>query len=477
MLRRTLLAAGFAALALPAAASAATISTTAGEAVYQAAPGDLVEMQVYAGWDDELFSSAVFFLPTNMTATDPTTSDASCKSRPAGASSCALTLARTRTRIQLAERDDFVGVTGATDTVEVHMGAGNDRQWTTGSKVEAFGDAGDDSLQGGPGFDKLDGGAGNDILDPSSFGDIVTGGPGFDTVRESAAGVVVTLDDVANDGVPGQGQNIKSDVEKVAAGSGDDELEGNALANTLSGGDGTDTLTGNGGADTLLGDAGADTINARDGGADNVDCGPGADVALIDPVDTVTSCETVTLPDDDADGVTAPQDCDDQNPAIHPGAVDVPGDGVAQDCTDADTPGPPPPPPPPPGDDSHPVVVPSGPGKIGARIVGRWGLARRYTTVFELTVKDVPADGRVVVLCRGGGCPTARRTVSLKGGSAKLAKLFKGRRLKPGAVVEIRVTAPGKIGKVVRYTVRAKRKLPTSATLCLAPGAGTPGAC
>jgi hypothetical protein len=334
-------------------------------------------------------------------------------------------------------------VTGATDTVEVHMGAGNDRQWTTGSKVEAFGDAGDDSLQGGPGFDKLDGGAGNDLLAPSSFGDIVTGGTGFDTARESAAGVVVTLDDVANDGVPGQGQNVKSDVEKVEAGAGDDELEGNALANTLSGGDGGDTLTGNGGADTLLGDAGADTINARDGGADNVDCGPGADVAVVDPMDTVTSCETVTLPDDDAD-----------------------------------TPGPPlPPPPPPPGDHGGPVVVPSGPGKLGARIVGRWGLARRYTTVFDLTVKDVPADGRVVVLCRGGGCPMARRAVSLKGGSARLAKLFKGRRLKPGTVVEIRITAPGKIGKVVRYSVRAKRKLPTSATLCLPAGASTPGAC
>jgi hypothetical protein len=470
MLRRTLLAAGVAALALPAAASAATITNSPTETVYQAAAGDLVEMQVYAAWDDELFNSAVFFLPVNATATDPTTGDASCKARPSGASSCVL---RNRTRIQLAERDDFVGVTGASDTVEIHMGAGNDRQWTTGSKVEAYGDDGDDSLQGGPGFDKLDGGAGNDVLDPSSFGDIVTGGPGFDTARESAAGVVVTLDDVANDGVPGQGQNIKSDVEKVAAGSGDDELEGNALTNTLSGGDGADTLTGNGGADVLLGDAGADTINARDGVADDVNCGPGADTAVVDPADTVTSCETVNLPDADADGVPAPQDCDDQNAAIHPGATDVPGDGVDQDCSGADTPGATPSP----ARGGGTGAVPGGPRGVAARIAGRWGLARRYTTVIELTVKDIPADGRVVILCSGKGCGFDRRTVAPKGGAAKLAKLFRGRKLKRGAVVEIRVTAPGMTGKVVRYAVRTGRKLPASATLCLPSGASKPGAC
>jgi hypothetical protein len=122
-------------------------------------------------------------------------------------------------------------------------------------------------------------------------------------------------------------------------------------------------------------------------------------------------------------------------------------------------------------------VVPSGPGRVAARIVGRWGLARRSTTVIELTVKDIPADGRVAVLCSGKGCGFDRRTVSPRGGAAKLAKLFDGRRLKRGTVVEIRVTAPGMTGKVVRYTVRDRRKLPASATLCLPSGAGRPGAC
>ncbi|MCA9537952.1 MAG: sulfatase-like hydrolase/transferase [Myxococcales bacterium] len=54
--------------------------------------------------------------------------------------------------------------------------------------------------------------------------------------------------------------------------------------------------------------------------------------------------------DTDADGfarVLGGGDCDDENPAIHPGAVDVPGDGVDQDCDGADLTLPPPPPPPP----------------------------------------------------------------------------------------------------------------------------------
>ena len=47
--------------------------------------------------------------------------------------------------------------------------------------------------------------------------------------------------------------------------------------------------------------------------------------------------------------------------------------------------------------------------------------------------------------------------------------MFKGARLKLVARIEIRVTAPGSVGKVVRYTIR-KRKLPGVKVLCLPPG-------
>jgi hypothetical protein len=57
-----------------------------------------------------------------------------------------------------------------------------------------------------------------------------------------------------------------------------------------------------------------------------------------------------------------------------------------------------------------------------------------------------------------------------------LAPLFKHRALRAGAVIEVRITAPGLIGKVVRYAI-AKGRLPASTLLCLAPGAAKPARC
>jgi hypothetical protein len=41
----------------------------------------------------------------------------------------------------------------------------------------------------------------------------------------------------------------------------------------------------------------------------------------------------------------------------------------------------------------------------------------------------------------------------------------------------VRITAPGMVGKVVRYTIRARRKLPRTVPLCLPLGAPRPAAC
>ena len=69
-----------------------------------------------------------------------------------------------------------------------------------------------------------------------------------------------------------------------------------ALAATVDGGDGDDQITGGTGDDTLLGGAGADTIDARDGIAESVDCGAGADLVQADEGDAVLNCETVDRP-------------------------------------------------------------------------------------------------------------------------------------------------------------------------------------
>lgn len=44
----------------------------------------------------------------------------------------------------------------------------------------------------------------------------------------------------------------------------------------------------------------------------------------------------VTPPDEDMDGVSAALDCDDHNATVHPGATDLCGDGVDQDCAGGD---------------------------------------------------------------------------------------------------------------------------------------------
>jgi hypothetical protein len=83
----------------------------------------------------------------------------------------------------------------------------------------------------------------------------------------------------------------------------------------------------------------------------------------------------------------------------------------------------------------------------------------------------------VSMRCKGKGCPFERKSARAKNGVAKLGKHFKGAKLKPGTTLEVRVTAPGMVGKVVRYTFRSKRKLPSSTRRCLPPGASEPSRC
>jgi Tol biopolymer transport system component len=72
---------------------------------------------------------------------------------------------------------------------------------------------------------------------------------------------------------------------------GNDTLLGGAGDDRLEGGPGNDVLTGGPGSDVLRGGRGSDTIYAADGQRDVIDCGPGADRAIVDAFDIVKNCE------------------------------------------------------------------------------------------------------------------------------------------------------------------------------------------
>jgi Ca2+-binding RTX toxin-like protein len=160
--------------------------------------------------------------------------------------------------------DTLIGGTGAD---ELHGGLGND---------SLQGDAGNDSLYGGDGNDTLDGSAGNDALNggtKNAFGgpdgaDVFRGGSGIDAVdysRRTDSLVIRMNDSIANDGAPGEGDLISSDIENVFSGSGNDLIIGSSANNVLSGGDGNDTIYGGAGLDQIIAGRGADSIYAGDG--------------------------------------------------------------------------------------------------------------------------------------------------------------------------------------------------------------------
>ncbi|MES2944575.1 MAG: hypothetical protein V4772_17030 [Pseudomonadota bacterium] len=169
-----------------------------------------------------------------------------------------------------------------------------------GNDTLAGGD-GDDVLEGGLGADSLAGGNGNDILlargnsldgytkddgantlsggagddllySDSSFGDLLDGGEGTDTVDYSwANGVTVSL--ATGLSSRSAGNDSLTGIENILGSEGADRLAGDANnnwirgwdgADRLSGGAGNDTLHGGGyyGEDTLLGESGDDELRA-----------------------------------------------------------------------------------------------------------------------------------------------------------------------------------------------------------------------
>jgi hypothetical protein len=157
--------------------------------------------------------------------------------------------------------------------------------------------------------------------------------------------------------------------------------------------------------------------------------------------------------DGDLDNVSPPTDCDDTNSKIYPGAPEVVGDSLDQDCSGADV-----------------------AGKVSALVSFDSRSTSKSTKFRMIKVADAPAGASVLVTCTGKrkGCPKSRTFTTSAKGSVSLTRMFR-KRLRVGAKVSVSVTTPNAVGKVRELTIRPRKV--KGKTLCLAPGAVDPAKC
>jgi hypothetical protein len=278
----------------------------------------------------------------------------------------------------------------------------------------------------------------------------------------------------------------------IAGGADDDTLNGGDGNDVLSGGAGGDSLTGGGGIDDYFGDAGNDKIFAHDGIAERISCGSGTNVADNDPIDIIADCDGFA--DNDHDGFSTFVDCNDAKPNIHPGAAEIFGNGVDEDCNGRDDANPDK------DGDGFPVPVDCNdndakihPGALEIRgndvdencdsvaqgfallrslISTNWEFGRTFTRLRTLVVRNAPAGARIAVTCTGGGCPfkgTKRKTVPRDLAPISLKPFFGNAKLRQNARVTVQVTAAATVGRT--YTFRIKLgELPAQSIVCRRPG-------
>jgi Putative metal-binding motif len=160
--------------------------------------------------------------------------------------------------------------------------------------------------------------------------------------------------------------------------------------------------------------------------------------------------------DRDDDGENRPDDCDDANPAINHRARDIPGNRINEDCRG--------------GDATFPA--------LGARVSGVWKAFRGYTQFISLAVTRSPGRVKVRITCDGRGCPFKAKKRKIRKATSRfsLFSLVKGAKLRRGAKLQVRVTRPGHVGVVTTWRIRSPAT-PKRVDRCLVPGRQRPSRC
>src|SRR5262249_51490837 len=130
---------------------------------------------------------------------------------------------------------------------------------------------------------------------------------------------------------------------------------------------------------------------------------------------------SVGFVDSDKDGFAEGQDCDDKDAKIKPGALEIPGNTVDENCDR--------------------VVAPFPP--VGSGVHATFGVRGPLTKVIDLTVTDIPQGARIALQCKtthlrgggggSGGCGFAKQSFGFGRGprqSVDLSSSFGGRKLK-----------------------------------------------
>lgn len=213
----------------------------------------------FAVYGVQLSDSDVLFLATGEVVVDPTPEDPDPEDPP-------VEDPPVEDPLNLIEGTDRNNKISGTEQDDEILGyGGNDR---------LYGEAGDDILSGGDGSDRLYGDVGDDILAGDIGNDRLYGGDDNDILEG------------------GEGN------DRLYGDAGDDILNGDAGNDRLYGRDDDDILNGGAGKDTLYGDAGDDVLNGGEG-RDNLYGGAGADVFVLDQIDTFDNIRDFSIAEGD----------------------------------------------------------------------------------------------------------------------------------------------------------------------------------